>query len=69
MEEPSAGLVFWELLGDFPSNKMSSIKDTTVIQAIYTTGKAIVLRLLPWVMVSMELLLPATWRKSSQVMG
>ena len=40
------------------------------MQATYITGKAIVLRLLPWVMVSMELLLssPAMGRKSFQVM-
>ena len=65
---PSAGPNFWELLGDFPSNKISSIKDTMVILASFITDKAIVLKCL-LLMVYTELLLnsPAMGLNSCQL--
>ena len=68
MVEPSAGPIFWELLGDFLSMPLIRTKDTMVMPATATTDKAIVLRFLLLV-VSMELLLssPAMVKKSCQV--
>ena len=42
MAEPSAGPVFWELLGDFLSMPLIRTKDTMVMLATVTTDKAIV---------------------------